>query len=100
MITACDAMTVAAVASSTIGIRAHSGVSRKNGALTVGFVGKHQRTLTEVAQRARRQHEPEPAAGDRPPAEVTHVGVQRLGAGDGQHDRGEREERDVEVARP
>ncbi len=33
------------------------------------------------------------------PAEVTHVGIQRLGAGDGQHDRGEGEERDVEVAR-
>ena len=32
---ACDAITVAAVASTTIGIRAHSGVSRKNGALTV-----------------------------------------------------------------
>ena len=75
MITACDAMTVAAVASSTIGIRAHSGVSRKNGALTVDFVGKHQRTLTEIAQRARRKHEPEPAVRDGLPAEVTHVGI-------------------------
>ena len=35
MITAWDAITVAAVANSTIGRRAHSGVSRKNGALTV-----------------------------------------------------------------
>ena len=31
--TACDAMTVAAVASTTIGTRAHCGGSRKNGAL-------------------------------------------------------------------
>ena len=100
MITACDAMTVAAVASSTIGIRAHSGVSRKNGALTCRLVGEHQRALAEVAQRARRQHEAQPAEGDGLAAEVAHVGVQRLGAGDGQHDRGEREERDVEVARP
>jgi hypothetical protein len=30
-----------------------------------------------------------PASGDGPPAEVTHVGVQRLGAGDREHDRGE-----------
>ena len=28
-------------------------------------------------------------------AEVAHVGVQRLGAGDGQHHRAERDERDV-----
>ena len=32
-----------------------------------------------------------------PATEVAHVGVERLGAGDREHDRGEREERDAEV---
>ena len=37
MITACDAMTVAAVASSTMGNRAQPGLSKKNGALIVAL---------------------------------------------------------------
>jgi hypothetical protein len=35
VITACEAITVAAVASRTIGHRAHSGTSTKNGLLTL-----------------------------------------------------------------
>ena len=95
--TACDAMTVAAVASSTIGSRAQSGVSRKNGALTLLLVAEDQRALAEVAQHARRQDHEQPRQRDRPSTEVAHVGVEGLGAGDGEHDRRQREERDVEV---
>ena len=73
-------------------------MSRKNGAGDSGFVAQHQRTLTEVAQRAGGQDEAEPAAGDGAATEVPHVGVERLGAGDREHDRGKGEERDVEVA--
>ncbi len=51
----------------------------------------------EIAQRAGRQHQAQPADDDGPSAEMAHVGVERLGAGDRQHDRGQREERDVEV---
>ena len=39
-------------------------------------------------------HAPEIGA----PSEVTQVGVQRLGAGHGEHDRSQREERGTEVA--
>ena len=98
MITACEAITVAAVASSTSGIRAQSGDEQEERAADVGLVVQDQRTLAEVAERAGGEHEAEPAAGDRAAAEVAHVGVQRLGAGDRQHDRGQGEERDVEVA--
>ena len=98
MITAWDAITVAAVANSTMGIRAHSGSEEKERRGHRALVGQHQRALAEVAQRAGGQHQAQPAEGDRAPAEVAHVGVQRLGAGDGEHDRGEREEGDVEVA--
>ena len=49
MITACEAITVAAVASSTIGSRAQSGASRKNGLLMVRLVAQDQRALAEVA---------------------------------------------------
>ena len=61
MITAWEAMTVAAVASSTIGNRAQPGASRKNGALTVGSVAEDQRPLAKVAEHACREHE-EPAS--------------------------------------
>ena len=46
-----------------------------------------QRRLAQVVQRQRREHDEEPGAPDRRPAEVAHVGVQRLGAGDDQDDR-------------
>ena len=96
--TAWEAITVAAVASTTSGIRAQSGASRKNGARRFAVVLEDQRALAEVAQRAGGEDQEEPAHRDRPAAEVAHVGVERLGAGDREHDRGQREEREVEVA--
>ena len=60
-------------------------------------VVEDQRALAHVAQDAGREHEQQPRAGDRRAPEVPHVRVQRLGAGDREHDRGQREERDREV---
>ena len=54
MITAWEAITVAAVASSTIGHRAQPGVSRKNGALDVASVAEQQRPLAEIVEDAAR----------------------------------------------
>ncbi len=45
-------------------------------------VGQQQRALPEVVQQQRRQHQPKPGQADRLFAEVSHVGVQRLSAGD------------------
>ena len=57
MITACDAMTVAAVARNTIGHRPQSGTSRKNGLEMFGRVVEDQRALAQVAQHAGGEHE-------------------------------------------
>jgi hypothetical protein len=64
----------------------------------VALIAQDQRALTEVAEHAGREHEQQPGPRDRPTAEVAHVRVERLGAGDREHDRGQGEERDPEVA--
>ena len=61
-------------------------------------VAQHQRALAEVVQRQARQDEEQPRQADRPRAEVAHVGVERLGAGDGQHHRAERNKGEPAVA--
>ena len=90
-------MIAATVERITIGIRAQSGNSRKNGLDAGGRVGEDQRALAEVVEDQRGEDEREPGAADRGRAEVAHVGVQRLGAGDGEHDAAERDERLVAV---
>ena len=97
VITACDAMMVAAVASSTIGSRAQLGDEQEERCTDGLLVADDQRALTEVVEHARGQDDEEPRQRDRPSTEVAHVGVERLGAGDGEDDRGQREERNVEV---
>ena len=57
-----------------------------------------QRALPEVVEDASGEDQEQPRPGDRPAAEVPHVRVQGLGAGDGQHHRRQREERRAEVA--
>ena len=86
---ACDAMIAAAVASTTSGSSAQSGASRKNGCSTAAGLRQQQRALAEVVQQQRRQHQREPGDADRPLAEVAHVGVERLAAGDDEEDRAE-----------
>ena len=56
-----------------------------------------QCTLAEVVERQRRKGEEEPGTPDRPVPEVPHVGVERLRARDGEHDRAERDERGAAV---
>ena len=55
--------------------------------------GRQQGRLTEVVEQQRRQHDGVPRLLDGPASEVTHVGVQRLTAGDHEEDRAERKER-------
>ena len=56
-----------------------------------------QRALAKVVESQRGQDDEQPGPGDRLAAEVTHVGIERLSAGDGEHDGGQREERNLEV---
>ena len=57
-------------------------------------IGNHQGALPEIVQRQRRQHDEEPGGLDRPLAEMAEVGIERLGAGDGEKHRAERDEAD------
>ena len=95
-IIACDAMTVAAVASSD-----HERQRRRRhehdrtDAGTASPAREQQRALTEVIQQQRGPHEREPCEPHRLLAEVAHVGVQRLAAGDREEHRAEDRERDA-----
>ena len=48
-------------------------------------IAHEQRALAEVVEHQRRRHQPEPGDAHRAFAEMPHVRVQRLGAGDGEH---------------
>ena len=91
-ITAWLAITVATVARMTSGSRSQSGASRKNGFSIAAGSLEHQRALAEIVQHQARQHEAHPGEPDRLRAEMPHVGVQRLGPGDAQHDGAEHDE--------
>jgi hypothetical protein len=52
-------------------------------------LAKEQRTLAEVIEQQRRQDNREPADADRGRAEMPHIGVQRLAAGDHEEDGAE-----------
>ena len=56
-----------------------------------------QRALPQIIERQRRQHEAEPGDLDRRPAEMTEVGIERFGAGDGKEHGAEREQPDDAV---
>ena len=82
-ITACEAITVAAGREQRPSAAApRSGNSLKNGLSIASRVDEQQRALADVVERQRREHQDEPGQADRPRAEVAHVGVERLGAGD------------------
>ncbi len=61
MITACEAITVAAVARIAIGSSQPLGTSRKNGGIHHALLAQQQRALTEVVEHQRRQDQAEPA---------------------------------------
>ena len=81
-------MTVATVASTTSGISPSAAPAGRTGCAAARIV-QQQRALAEVVEHQRRQHQANQAQADRLAAEVAHVGVQRFGAGQGQHDRAE-----------
>src|SRR5450759_3705673 len=58
-------------------------------------VPQDQRALAEIVRQQRRQHQEEPGEADRPLAEVSHVGVERLRSGDGQDHGSEENESGV-----
>ena len=62
------------------------GTAGRTGSRSPSGSSEDQRALAEVVEDQRGEDEQEPGAPDRPAAEVAHVGVQRLGAGDRQHD--------------
>ncbi len=96
--TACEAMTVASVASTTSGMAAHDGAIRKNG-LATGRVVEDHRALAKVVDREGREDHEIPRQPDGPRPEVAHVRVQRLGASDGQDHPAHRDEGDERVQR-
>ncbi len=81
-ITACEAMTVAAVDSSTSGNSPHPGTMRKERVLDRGLVAEEQRALSKIIEDEGGQHQREPCEPDREPAEMAHISVKRLAAGD------------------
>ncbi len=91
-ITACDAMMVAAVASSTSGTSAQPGADSKNGCSTAAGFASTSARLTEVVQHQTRQHEQQPRETNRLLAEVAHVRVKRFAAGQREKHRTQHDE--------
>ncbi len=89
-INAWDAMIAATVDTTTTG---YSSVGGRQRVERVGddplAAGEHRRTLAEVVEEQAREDHEVPGEPDRSPAEVPHVGVQRLGARDAQHHGGQ-----------
>ena len=56
---------------------------------------EHEGALTQIVQRQRREDEADPGGLDRRAAEMAHVGVERLGAGDGEKHAAEHDEADA-----
>ena len=84
MITAWLAITVATVASTTIGYERPVGIEQKERIFERLRLGKDQSALPQIIERERRQHERKPGNLDRTAAEMAEIGIKRLGAGHGQ----------------
>ena len=97
MITAWLAITVAAVASTTIGISSTVGHQPVERILDRLGIGEHQRALAEIIDQQRGQDEREPCQSDRLAAEMAEIGIQRLAAGDGEKHQAERHQADRAV---
>ena len=81
------AMMVATVASTMSGISKVPGQSRKKMLPAVGAPSSTSRRLPRVIQDQAWKHDRKPGKPDRPPAEMPHIGIERLGAGDAQKHR-------------
>ena len=60
-----------------------------------GLAGVRQQigTLAKIIENQRRQHEPQPGHSNRHNAKVTHVRIECLATGHGQHNRPQRDKR-------
>ena len=97
---ACDAMTVATLERPTsASVAGPAGTIEKNGFSAVAGSREDERALAEVAEHQRGHREREPRHADGAGAEVPHVRVQRLAAGDGKDDRAQDEEAGHSVRR-
>ena len=96
---ACDAMIAAAVARSDERKQRPAGRQQEERLLGGARVAQQQRALAEVVEEQRRQHQREPGDADRPLAEVPHVRVERLAAGDDEEHGAEHGEAVPAVAR-
>ena len=99
-IAAWEAMMVAAVARKSIGYWAQSGNHQEEGVDRGARVVEDQDALAEVVEHQGGERDRKPAEPNRRGAEVTPVGVQGLGAGDGEHDAAERQESRRRRGRP
>jgi hypothetical protein len=97
VMTACEAMTVAAGGEEDHREPTPPGDEQEERAADGGRIAQDQCTLTQVTEDAGGEDQDQPDPGDRRAAEVSHVRVQRLGSGDGEHHRGQREERGREM---
>ena len=84
VITAWLAMIVAMVAIADHRQQRPVGIEQEEGVLDLAGICEKQRALAEVVQGKAGQDEPEPGHLDRAASEMAHVGIERLGARDGQ----------------
>ncbi len=86
------AMTVATVASRISGVSSGAGAEPVEDVALGRRAGEHDRRLPGVVEDQRRKHHRPPRQPDRPDAEMAHVGVKRLGAGDAEEHAAEHQE--------
>ena len=91
-ISACEAMMVAAVASTTKRQQRPRRGQHVERVLRRLGVAQHERSLAEVVEQQGRQHIEVPGQADGLGAEMAHVGVERLAARHHQEDRAQHEE--------
>ena len=81
---ACEAMMVASVANAHQRVMGPSRREQIERVLDRAGVGEKQRALAEIIEHQRGQDDGEPAEADRQAAEMAHIRIHRLAAGDGQ----------------
>ena len=87
--TACEAMTVGERGQRDQGEDVVLRHQLEEHLMDLAGIGDDECALAEVVEQQAGHDQAEPGHADRLAAEMAHVGVERLGAGDGQHDRTE-----------
>ena len=94
---ACEAITVASVEKRNQGVVQPVGGELVERMIERGRIGDQQRRLSEIIQHQCGQRHCKPRQADRETPEMSHIGVHRFAAGDGQKRRTEDGEADVEI---